>query len=119
MITKTDWAIIALVLAFSAVTAFECGFSGNEPKTVVIEVDGQVYAEYETDKIKGEKIVDVYGKNTVRITNEYAEVIYADCLDKRDVKQGKITKPGQIIVCLPNKMTVTIKDKREYDDISR
>ena len=119
MITKTDWAIICFVLIFSFAVYFFCGFSDNKPKTAVIEVDGKVFAEYEMNNIADEKIVDVYGKNKVKITRDYAEVIYADCPDKRDMKQGKITKAGQIIVCLPNKMTVTIKDKKEYDDISR
>ncbi len=119
MITKADWAIICFVLLFSVAVCFFCGFSDSRPKTAVIEVDGKVFAEYEMSGIKGEKIVDVYGKNKVKITRDYAEVIYADCPDKRDVKQGKITKSGQIIVCLPNKMTVTVKDKKEYDDISR
>lgn len=119
MITKADGIIICFVLVFSAVAAIMSGTAGNGKKTAVIEVDGKIYAEYEMNGISGDKIVDVYGKNTVKITNEYAEVIYADCPDKRDVKQGRITKPGQIIVCLPNKMTVTIKDKNEYDAITK
>ncbi len=119
MITKTDFIVICFVAMFSLLVSFICGFAEIETKTAVIEVDGNVFAEYEMDKISREKIVDVYGRNTVKITNEYVQVTYADCPDKLDVKQGKITKPGQTIVCLPNKMTVTIKDKKEYDDISR
>lgn len=119
MITKADFIVICFVAVFSATASFMCGFAETETKTAVIEVDGRVYAEYEMDNISKEKIVDVYGGNTVKITNEYIEVIYADCPDKLDVKQGKITKPGQIIVCLPNKMTVMIKDTKVYDDISR
>lgn len=119
MITKKDFLLICCILTFSAVSAVLCGFSENVSKTAVIEVNGKIFAEYNMDALAEEKIVDVYGKNKVRITSEYAEVIYADCPDKRDVKQGKISKSGQIIVCMPNKMTVTVKDKKEYDDISR
>ena len=118
MITKADICIAAAVIILSLSVPFVAG-GASASKTVVIEVDGKTYATYDMNKINGIKTIDVNGKNTVEITKDYARVIYADCPDKRDVRQGKITGAGQIIVCLPNKMTVRITGKTVYDDISR
>ena len=40
-----------------------------------------------------------------------ARVTEASCPDKTDIQSGKITKPGQMIVCVPNRVTVRILGK--------
>ena len=37
-----------------------------------------------------------------------AWLVDADCPDKLCVHQGKIDKTGEVITCLPNKLTVTV-----------
>ena len=77
---------------------------------VVISIDNK---EYETVSLKeNEKVVieNEYGKNVVIIKDGQVYVETADCPDKTCVKQGKIMKTGQSIVCLPHRMTVTITD---------
>lgn len=51
-----------------------------------------------------------YGYNLLEFTNNGVKSIEASCPDKIDVKQGLITKPGEIIVCLPNRLVVEIKE---------
>lgn len=48
------------------------------------------------------------GKNIVWIHDNCVEMKEADCPDKYCVKQGKITKTRQNIVCLPHKVVVEI-----------
>ena len=77
---------------------------------VIISVDNK---EYETVSLKeNEKVVieNEYGKNVVIIKDGQVYVESADCPDKTCVKQGKIMKTGQSIVCLPHRLTVTITD---------
>ncbi len=41
----------------------------------------------------------------------------ADCPDKLCVKQGKISKSGESIICLPHKVVVKISaEERESDE---
>ena len=77
---------------------------------VVINIDNK---EYETISLKeNERVVidNEYGKNVIIIRDEQVFVESADCPDKTCVKQGKIMKTGQSIVCLPHRLTVTISD---------
>ncbi len=116
MIKKADViiAIIVLVISFGGYFATGAGFKAEE-KNVVIEVDGQLFATYSMTETRE---VDVKGHNRVEITPEYVRVIYADCPDKLDVRQGKISSVGSIIVCLPNRMTVRITGESEIDALS-
>ena len=116
MIKKNDVFIAVIVMLVSIAGYFLTGAAlAGENKKVVIESEGKLFAEYSMDEMRQ---VDVKGHNTVEITPEYVRVIYADCPDKTDVKQGKISSPGSIIVCMPNKMTVRIVGESEIDAIS-
>ena len=116
MVKKTDILVAVLVIVISLAGYFLTGATlAGEEKTVIIQSEGKVFAQYPMTEYRK---VDVVGHNIVEITPEYVRVIHADCPDKLDVKQGKITSPGSIIVCMPNKMTVRIAGESQIDAIS-
>lgn len=116
MIKKADIVIAVAVIVLSIFGYFMTGAAlAGEHKTVVIESEGEIFAEYPMTEYKK---IDVKGHNTVEITPDYVRVVYADCPEQTDIKQGKISSPGSIIVCLPNKMTVRIVGEAEFDAIS-
>lgn len=47
--------------------------------------------------------------NIVKITNEYVEIIEANCPNQQCVIQGRINRPGQSIICLPHRLVVELK----------
>ena len=59
--------------------------------------------------------------NQIRIEEGTVYMEEADCPGQDCVKQGKISRGGQSIVCLPNKVTVEIRagGQQELDDIVR
>lgn len=54
------------------------------------------------------RIVLNNGINILYIKYGYAYMYDADCKDKICIKQGKINVAGQSIVCLPNKISITV-----------
>ena len=60
------------------------------------------------------------GKNQIVIKDGYVYMEYAECPDKLCIKQGAIQNQGESIICLPNKVIVTVNgsEKQEYDGIS-
>ena len=59
------------------------------------------------------------GSNILIIEDGFAWLEDADCPDKLCVRQGKVHLDGQVITCLPNKLTVTIcADNSEVELIS-
>ncbi|MCR5375096.1 MAG: NusG domain II-containing protein [Lachnospiraceae bacterium] len=76
---------------------------------VVIEVDGEEFGRYPLTEDM-EINVPTYndGSNTVVIKNNAVSVSEASCPDKICVNHKEIMYNGETIICLPNRMTVTI-----------
>ena len=68
----------------------------------------KIYGTYSLTKNQEIEIKTDKGKNIVWIHDNCVEMKEADCPDKYCVKQGKITKTRQNIVCLPHKIVVEI-----------
>lgn len=58
------------------------------------------------------------GTNTVRIENGRICMESADCPDKLCVKRGAVSTGALPIVCLPNKIYVTVTGGGSYDAVS-
>ena len=55
------------------------------------------------------------GFNILKITEKGALMTNASCPDKIDVKSGEISKSGQMIICIPNKVLVRITGKNKLN----
>ena len=119
--TLTDVLIIltVCVLSLGSLTLF--AQNGNS-KTIVIELDGKVYASYTMQNLgntpKKITIESQYGKNILEIDRQGADMVYSDCPMQIDVKHRKITTPGETIVCAPHKLLVYITGESEIDAVS-
>jgi hypothetical protein len=122
--TKGDKVLIVFVVIlaiFSTLFIRRQAFSSTG-KYISVQVNGEEIKKIIFDqKIIGNTIPinTEYGYNLIEIGDEKVRVIEADCPDKIDVKQGYISRIGETIVCLPNKMVVEIKglDKDTEIDI--
>lgn len=122
--TKGDKVLIFVVVLL---TILSLGFIkrnafSNDSRYVSIQVDGKEVKKIIFDEEVIGKTIPInseYGYNLIEIGDNEVRVIEADCPDRVDVKQGYISKIGETIVCLPNKMIVEIKgmDKDQEIDI--
>ena len=120
--TKGDRALIVVVVIL---TLISLGFIKRQAfcdqnKFVSIQVNGKEIKKIIFDKnIVGKQIPieSQYGFNLIEIGDEKIRVIEADCPDKVDVKQGYISKIGETIICLPNRMVIEIKGNDRDDGI--
>lgn len=112
--TKADKILIVVVviLAFISLGLIKKQALSNDDKFISIQVNGEEVKKIIFDKsIIGKQIPieSEYGFNLVEVGDEKVRVVEADCPDKIDVKKGYISKIGETIVCLPNKMIIEIK----------
>ena len=97
-----------LVIALIVFVVFKLNLKSGE--TVNVKVDGEILHSFSLQK-NCEKIVSTkYGENIVSVNDGYVTVTSADCPDKICVKHRDISKVGETIVCLPNKLVVEIED---------
>lgn len=103
---RLDIIVIASLLLLSLLALLFVTLTRKEGAAVEITVGGEVVATYSLFK-NGEYELNS-GTNTLVIENGVAYMDYSSCPDHVCERKGKIRYAGQTIVCLPNKLTVTI-----------
>lgn len=111
---RFDIIIIALLLVISALFLLLTLVRRTDGSTVDVEIRGEVVAKYNLAQ-NGEYSLNG-GTNILVIENGEAYLSYADCPDHTCVRTGKIKYVGQSIVCLPNKVTMTVRGNSEGVD---
>lgn len=86
-------------------------FFGNEKLTAEISVDGKIIKEIDLDNV--EDIIQFASgtEPAVTITAEKGKICVSDaeCADKLCQKKGWLTSDGDMAVCLPAKVVVSVK----------
>lgn len=109
---KGDKILIILIFVVSLIgIMYMNNMNESKEKYIEIVVNNKIYKKiYIKSQNYTEKIIiknnDNY--NNIYIHNGGVEIISASCKDKICVKSGFISKKGQIIACLPNKLYVKI-----------
>lgn len=83
---------------------------------MVVTVDGKEYGRYPLQSKNAEKIkIELGGGayNVLVIQDGKADIVEASCPDKICVNHAAIHLSGESIVCLPNKVVVTIENAEE------
>ncbi len=102
--------LIAGALCVAAIPVF----GGGAGATVEIKVAGELKGLYKLAENKEVEIEGI-GNNTLEIKDGEATMIYADCPDQYCVRHRPVSKGGEAIICLPNKVVVTIKGGKEQE----
>ncbi|MDI9567426.1 MAG: NusG domain II-containing protein [Bacillota bacterium] len=117
MLTRYDkiLAIVVILAAISGIIFYS--FIGRntveEQDRIVIEAMGEVIQEIPIRGYLGESVLEM-GDDRVRL-------VHSPCPDHLCVYMGWISRPGEIIVCLPNMVMVRVEGKLEpeRDGITR
>ena len=102
---KTDCILcgaICLVAALLAVVFFLFKADGE---SVIVKQNNKVTAEYPLNTYRRVEL----GHNTFIISSGAVYMCEADCKNQICVNTGRISKRGECIVCLPNRVILEIK----------
>lgn len=109
-------AVILLVIGFGSMALLSKGVSENAK--VEITIDGKVYKSADLKKNQVIDINNEFGHNIVVIEDEKVFVKEADCSGQDCVNTKAISKEGQIILCLPHHLIITITEGGSIDGIA-
>ena len=110
--------VIVIVLVILLATVFLVGLSRERGDVVTVTVDGEVYATYSL-RVDGVHLIETeYGSNTLVIDEGVAYITHSDCTDGTCVAMGGINRGGERIICIPNRLVVSIPTKGEVDAVS-
>ena len=117
---KNDVILIAALLVVALLTAggmriWQMNNTKNSAN-VVVTIDGEVYGTYPLSEDRTERIELPDGSyNILVISDGYADVTEASCPDQICVKHNHIRYSKESIVCLPNKVVVTVEGGEENE----
>lgn len=113
-----DWLLLS-VAALGVGTSFPLLWQGGFADKVIIRQEGRIFAE--TD-LRSRKTIDVPGPlGTTRIAVEpgRARVLSDPGLRQYCVRQGWLTRPGEIAICAPNRVSLQVAGRtKAYDSLS-
>lgn len=104
--------IILILVTMINKTGNEVIIEQNSKQVAVLDINkNQKYNLYNNNKIC----------NTVVINDGEVYMSYANCKDKICVNHNKISKNNESIICLPNKVIVTVVDSKdgEVDGVAK
>lgn len=115
-IKRGDIVVIALLLALSAVIgAIMMIFSSPSSSAyAVITVDGNEICRLPLDE---DCIYQIGDTNTIEISDGTVRMIDANCPDKICIHTGEISDSGHAIVCLPNRVVISVTGKASSADV--
>ena len=110
-----NFIFIIAVILFFLIALLVTSLLKEEGDTVLIYQNSELIYSFPLSKT--EEIV-VGGTNTVVIEEGYVYMKEADCPDKTCVHTGKIKDNSHDIICIPNKVRVTVTKKSAIDAVS-
>lgn len=108
-----DISVVAVVVSI-ALMIWLFPQSGGIGRFAEVRVDGKIQ---ETLDLRGGNAEYNFAGVTLRVEDGCVYAPHAECPDLVCVRSGKISKPGQAIVCVPNRVSVEIKGESEVDAI--
>ena len=104
---RVDVIVISAILLAALLFVVLTTVFRKSGSVVIVEINGEIAGEYSLSK-DGVFILNG-GTNTLVIENGAAYVKDSDCPDRTCERTGKIRYVGQTVICLPNRLSVTVK----------
>lgn len=118
---KKDFLFVAVILLFGVIAALVLFFTKKQGAFLDVRVDGETVARYPLDIDAEYDIGGVgSGKNHLVVKNGEAFIDSATCPDEICMKMGHIRYIGSSLICLPNKVVISIvgNDESGVDTVS-
>ena len=110
-----DFFVVACVILLAAIIwTAPLLRNGKHGASVTVECDGALVGTYRLDT---DNEVDADGCR-IKIEDGKVYVAGSDCPDKVCIKTGKISKQGEAIICVPNRVSIKISGNGEIDAIA-
>ena len=116
---KNDWILAGVIVVIAAVVLlFQLTRKNSGEGEVSVSVDGEKFGIY---SLTEDRTVDINGTNRLIIENGTARMEWADCSDQICVEHNAISREGESIICLPNKVVVAVEsgEEAELDGVVR
>jgi len=122
LFTPADLLLVLGVLALAVVLILEPWgrAARGSASEVVVEVNGREVMRVSLGEGDGEYEVEGFrGPSRFRVESGGVRMVDSDCPDKLCVGMGQVSRTGQAVVCLPNRVTLRLEGSGGVDAVQR
>ena len=113
-----DWLVAALGLAFCAIS-FPLAWQAGVAEKAVVKRGGEVFAELDLSRNRSIEVPGPLGSTVVAVEKRRVRVVSDPGPRQYCVRQGWLSRPGEIAICAPNQVSVQVQGGKEaYDSLS-
>ncbi|MBK8402327.1 NusG domain II-containing protein [Propionivibrio sp.] len=113
-----DWLLTALGLVACAVS-FHLAWQGGMAEKAVIKRGGEIFAELDLSRNRKIDVPGPLGVTTISVETRRVRVVSDPGPRQYCVRQGWLSRPGEIAICAPNQVSVQVQGGKEaYDSLS-
>ncbi len=119
-LTWGDYLVIALVLLGTAATIPLLHQTAEASgRWAIVRLDGQIVHQLSLAQDYEVTVTGPAGETVIQVQNGRVRVLRSPGAQEICMRQGWIHKPGQVLICLPNHVTIEIPGDSGVDAISR
>ena len=113
-----DWLLVALGLAVCAL-AFPLAWQAGVAEKAIVRRGGDVFSELDLSRNRRIDVPGPLGITTVVVDKGRVRVAADPGPRQYCVRQGWLSRPGEIAICAPNQISVEVQGSgRTYDSLS-
>lgn len=120
MFKKADIILAVLLVAAGLAISYYLSFGQTAGDELIINVDGEKFGSYSLFEDR-DIVIKQHGHiNKVTINDGIVSMSFSDCKGQDCVHQADISKTGESIICLPNKVVLEVAGgSTEFDSIAK
>ncbi len=117
MFRPADIILAVLLIVIGFVMSFFLTFGKEDGTQVRAMADGKLYGVYRLDENQSVTIRQGSRINEFEIRDGTVRMLHANCHGHDCMQEGAISRTGETIVCLPNKVVLEITGGEEEFDV--
>lgn len=111
---KNDIILILSILFMAGAAWLIRGLFADDAELLTITIDGNTQGEY---SLSQKRVIEIGDGNICEILDGKVKMTNADCPDQICVHHNAIEADGETIVCLPNRVTLTVHNTEEQPEV--
>lgn len=120
MFKKADIILAVFLIAAGFIISYVLSFGQTEGDELLITADGKTFGVYSLFENREVVIKQNSHTNKVTIKDGVVSMKFSDCKGQDCVHQADISKTGENIICLPNRVVLEITGGDEgYDSVAK
>jgi hypothetical protein len=113
IMTPADRLLFFVLLGISLLSIFGVRLLLSNGRTASVIVNKRLIKTFSLAVDETYEITAAAGAVVLRVAGNGVQVARSNCPEKICVRQGRISRRGQVIVCVPNKLIVTVDGEIE------